>query len=67
MKERIHLIPVGGDEPLHTCSVEHCFCHPLLDDEGVVTHNALDLREARERHGRNRPGENWVLVKEIVS
>ena len=26
-----------------------------------------DLREARERHGRNRSDEKWVLVEEVLA
>ena len=64
MIERIvHCIPVGGKEPMHMAH-ESCSCHPLLD-EGVMIHNAFDLREARERHRCARDGEKWVLVASI--
>lgn len=56
----IHVIPVGGTEPLHVASVS-CWCHPL-PDEGAILHNASDCREARERQGSHRPGLDWVLV-----
>lgn len=65
MKTRIHVIPVGGEEPRHLCH-EDCHCSPLLDDVGVMIHHAGDLREARERFNRNRPDEKWVLVEEVL-
>ena len=65
MKKRIHIIPVGGDEPVHTAH-ETCKCQPLLDEEGLMIHHAEDLREARERHDRNRHDEKCVLVEEVV-
>lgn len=61
---RIHVIPVGGSEPIHAAH-ETCRCQPLVGVNGVITHHAQDLREARERHGSNRAGEMWALVEEI--
>lgn len=63
-----HVIPVGGAESVHTAS-QHCWCHPLVEKEGdgfLVTHNAEDLREVRERNGTNRPNETWVNVMELL-
>lgn len=57
-----HIIPVGGSEPVHSCHLS-CWCFPLPDD-GIVTHNAKDNREARERHARILPGEKWVIINE---
>ena len=62
----IHVIPVGGEEPMHTCHAA-CFCYPLEDQDGLMVHHAKDLRESRERHGRNRPDENWVLVEQVLA
>jgi hypothetical protein len=66
MNKRIHIIPVGANEPVHTAH-ETCRCQPLLDEDGLMIHHAEDLREARERHDRNRPDEKWVLVEEVVA
>ena len=67
---RPHVIPVGGDEPVHWCS-SGCWCQPLVDVregpfqmETNVIHHAKDLREARERRGNNHPNEVWVIVLE---
>jgi hypothetical protein len=27
---------------------EHCWCHPVLDEDGIVRHNAADGRERYE-------------------
>jgi hypothetical protein len=58
----IHVIPVGGDEPVH-CADAQCWCQPLVGVDDVVIHHAKDMREARERHGVNRPEEKWVNVR----
>lgn len=64
----IHVIPVGGEEPIHSCNKD-CWCYPLYSDEGedgiVATHNAKDLREVRERRGDLNPETQWVLVREF--
>lgn len=64
MNTRTHVIPVGGKEPVHSCSLL-CWCSPLHVDR-VVVHNAKDLREPRERFDAGRPEEKWVLVDEIL-
>lgn len=58
----LHTIPVGGEEPVHICGAS-CWCNPLVS-ETLVTHNASDLREARERHGNERKGELWVIIQQ---
>jgi hypothetical protein len=65
MNTQAHVIPVGGEEPRHAASMR-CWCQPLLDEPGLVVHHAKDLREARERHGRARPEECWVIVDEVL-
>jgi hypothetical protein len=60
--KQIHVIPIGGEEPMHLCHAS-CFCVPLEDADKLMIHHAKDLRESRERSGINRPDEQWVLVK----
>jgi hypothetical protein len=62
----VHIIPVGGDEPVHDCNAG-CWCHPLLTDPEISVHHAKDLREVRERQNTARPQEKWIRVNEIVS
>ena len=64
--KRLHIIPAGGEEPVHLVSLD-CKCHPNPNDDAVVIHNAFDLRELRERHGRRRPGDVWVIVEEKIT
>lgn len=64
MKQRVHIIPIGHQEPLHQASLE-CWCHPL-EKEGVVIHNAKDCREKLERQGFVGGGP-WCLVQENIS
>lgn len=63
----IHIIPVGGNEPIHSCRKD-CWCHPLYIDEKeggtTATHNAKDLRDVKERRGDLNPETPWVLVRE---
>lgn len=66
MTKTIHTIPVGGEEPMHTANAS-CWCHPLVTENGTVTHHARDGREARERFGRNLPDERWVLVNQDLA
>lgn len=65
IKTCMHVIPVGGQEPSHCCH-SNCWCWPFINEHGIKVHNAKDLREARERHGKQRPDELWVLVKEML-
>lgn len=58
----LHTIPVGGEEPIHRCNAG-CWCHPLRD-EGMMVHNAKDLRDAHERNGRVDEEKKLVLVYE---
>lgn len=62
----IHVIPVGGAEPIHRGD-ESCFCQPLKDElHGLMIHHAQDLREVRERHGWARPNEKWLVVNVLA-
>lgn len=55
-----HVIP-DNDAMQHESTLD-CACYPRTDDVGVVVHNAKDVREAHERHGR--PTENgWCIVQ----
>lgn len=66
--ERIHIIPVGGIEPLHTATKD-CFCFPVISNEGMgqlAVHNAKDLRERDERNGKADPSKVWVQILELV-
>jgi hypothetical protein len=61
---RIHIIPVGDPEPLHTAT-QDCLCHPLVESDGLVIHNAWDLREKWERQGYVHPRKAWVQIAEL--
>ncbi len=65
--QRIHVVPVGGAEPTHTCH-STCFCSPLIMDDGkMAVHHAQDLREARERQGIiDTTIKRWVLMNELI-
>jgi hypothetical protein len=67
---RIHVIPVGAGEPVHTAA-ESCFCSPLVTNHSydkIVIHHATDNREARERHNQDKPADSkWVTVGEEIS
>lgn len=56
----IHVIPVGGREPVHVASA-NCWCFPTWSD-GVTIHNAKDCREKWERINAPHPGQFWVNV-----
>jgi len=43
-----------GDLRQHIVDGSGCWCHPTIDDDGLVVHNALDGREAYER-GERKP------------
>jgi hypothetical protein len=64
-KLRTHIVPLGGDEPIHAASSK-CFCQPLVEEEtGIVTHHAQDLREKFERNGIKYKNKPWGLFNEI--
>jgi hypothetical protein len=51
---------------MHYASAK-CWCYPLAIEGGaIMTHNAKDLREVRERNGSRREGEDWARVLEAV-
>lgn len=56
-----HIIPVGGEEPVHHASWG-CWCHPMHKD-GLIVHNAKDARERYERQNMTNPDLKWVTVK----
>lgn len=58
----IHVVPVGGREPVHLCAPS-CWCQPWNDGE-LLIHHAKDLREARERFGRQQIGEHWLVIEQ---
>lgn len=61
MDIRTHLIPVG-DTREHSATLD-CWCHPLLEGDHTVNHNAKDCREVLER--RNIPtGKTWRMIDE---
>lgn len=64
---RVHVIPVGGDEPNH-CAQSSCWCFPIEDTvvPGVIVHHAKDCREAKERQGLTHPDRAWVTIGELV-
>jgi len=59
---KVHVYPVGGDEPTHYCYVP-CWCSPLETKDNLVIHHAEDLREAQERQGRTDPKKKWIVVE----
>lgn len=67
---RAHLIPVGGEEPLHLAHAD-CKCHPSPSRYGigVWVHNAWDGRERYERQDRDdypdKFNSQWVTVAEL--
>ena len=66
MKQRIHVIPMGQSEPIHSVSM-NCKCHPLPQENGrLAIHNAYDGREAQERQGIQDIKRPWCLVYEEV-
>ena len=65
MNRTLHVIPVGGDEPVHLAS-GGCWCYPLESAGIIFSHNAKDLREVRERQGIPNPKKIvWVIVEEL--
>jgi hypothetical protein len=73
---RMHVIPVGGAEPVHVAS-PNCWCYPAVKTlenpapayhPDMIVHNADDKRERWEQvTGRPRdPGAKWVNVCEEV-
>ena len=70
MKEaetHIHVIPVGGGEPLHYGSFQ-CFCGPQRDPEEpkVVVHRVRGHdRTWREARGSAYPVDQWVQIGEL--
>ncbi len=59
---KVHVIPVGGDEPVHHCYIP-CFCSPLETKDGLIVHHAQDLREKDERQGRTHPDKKWQVIE----
>lgn len=63
----IHVIPVGGTEPIHEAT-SRCWCQPVAWEETpggvVVAHNAKDTRERFERNGETLHMATlpWVLI-----
>lgn len=47
-----HIIPTHDSHP-HRCSAE-CWCRPVIDGDGLMSHHSADGREAYER-GERRP------------
>ncbi len=65
VRKIVHVIPVGGEEPLHS-GCRQCHCQPLFkEDELIVVHHAWDLREKLERQGISTPGNGWVQILEV--
>ena len=61
MRHKIHIIPVGGDEPVQSSA---CWCHPLEGGSSMSIHHAKDAREAAERQGFIAQDRPWCLVYE---
>lgn len=59
--KRLHVIPLG-DLDDHEASIE-CWCSPLDNGDGTVTHHAKDCREQMERAGKPT-GKIWGRIAE---
>ena len=59
--KRLHVIPLG-DLDDHEASTE-CWCSPLDNGDGTVTHHAKDCREQMERAGKPT-GKIWCRIAE---
>ena len=56
-----HILPFGGIEPCHVAS-KNCWCQPLMQEDNICIHHAMDCREAYERqHGKPRNKEEYWL------
>lgn len=62
MKVTLHIIPIGGKEPIHHAN-SRCWCNPFEGDS-VTTHRANDGRERLERQGIIQEGNAWATVAE---
>lgn len=61
MKRLVHVVPIGGSEPVHEVH-QTCWCFPV-NDHGVMIHNASDCRESKERNGiPTLPDSVWATV-----
>lgn len=77
MSHCIHVIPTGGEEPVHWASGA-CWCCPtrqpviaewktqLQPDTPCLLHNAQDARERFERQGLIKDGHSWAVVAGAV-
>jgi len=63
LKKRVHVIPVGHPEPLHSAKLT-CWCNPLEKTEEIIIHHAKDGREKWERQGIVDPERPWHLIYE---
>jgi hypothetical protein len=62
--KKLHVIPLGGMEPVHHASLG-CWCQPLLADAGTMAiHHAKDGREKMERQNIMAPHSGWGHVYE---
>lgn len=59
--KRLHIIPLGDIEDHE--SRMGCWCCPLDNHDGTVTHNAKDCREQMERAGKPT-GKIWCRIAE---
>ncbi len=66
----MHIVPINDHAPtgglvIHFAHPD-CWCHPgKVEGCQFYTHNALDCRDSRERHGVIT-GDGWVTVGSIV-
>lgn len=68
MTPALHIIPCGGDEPVHWAH-GGCWCFPTKHEEEfsvcaslVLMHNAKDARERYERQGLVLEGLSWQTI-----
>lgn len=65
LKQRVHVIPLGHPEPLHTAQLT-CWCSPLQKADDVIIHHTKDGHEKWERQGIIDQDKPWCLVYEDV-
>lgn len=64
--KKLHVIPLGGTEPVHHASIG-CWCKPLITDVGTLAiHHAKDGREKMERQSITTPNSAWGHIYEDI-
>lgn len=66
MKNVLHVIPTGSNEPVHTAS-EQCSCQPLEEYRNLFIHNSLYYKEKFHRADSIGGNLKWVHVYEKLT